>query len=279
MSLKSELKNVDTALLQSNLDSLIDRMLDNIGSVDSELRDTLIFNTFGKLILEDYLTEKQMEHILKVCLCRLFMNIGQKGNDSVFTRSFSALVIGLVLEKDSEKRFLSGDILKQATEGSIEYLKLEKDIRGYVEGKGWAHSIAHGADLLTSAIRHPNFNFTLSSECLEIIKICLFKESISGLPYVDDEDERLIFAVEALMEQGLTDSDIEIWILKISNELKKLLENEGYSLNYFWKRSNVVNFLRSFYFRLLYKSDYLRLRENIVKILEQLHSQLYNQNQ
>lgn len=157
-------------------------------------------------------------------------------------------------------------------------MKLEKDIRGYVEGKGWAHSIAHGADLLTEAIRHPYYKFVLTSECLETIKICLFKEGSTELPYVDDEEERLIFAVEALMEKGLTDSDIKVWIVAISNELKEMLESEGYSLNFFWKKSNVVNFLRAFYFRLLYKNDYLKLRENIVIVLEQWHNQLYYLN-
>ncbi|MFD1851816.1 DUF2785 domain-containing protein [Oceanobacillus bengalensis] len=279
MILKSELENLDTTLQHSNLDQLIDRMLDNIGSVDSELRDTLIFNTFGSLILEDYLTKKQMEHILEDCLSYLFLDIGQKESDSVFTRSFSALVIGLILEKDRQQRFLSDDVLIQVFEESITYLRLENDIRGYVKGKGWAHSIAHGADLLTEAIRHPHFNIVLSSKCLEIIKICLFKESTSEAPYVDDEEERLIFAVEALMEKGLTDSDIAIWVLSISNELKELLENEGYRLSFFWKRTNVVNFLRGFYFRLLYKNDCLKLQDKIVNILEQWHNKLYNLDQ
>lgn len=114
MTLKSELKNLDTTIQHRNLDNLIDKMLDNIGSVDPELRDTLIFNTFGKLISEDYLTIKQMRYILEVCLSQLFLEIGQKENDSVFTRSFSSLVIGIILEKDREKRFLPEGISIQA---------------------------------------------------------------------------------------------------------------------------------------------------------------------
>ncbi|GGE53560.1 hypothetical protein GCM10011391_35530 [Pullulanibacillus camelliae] len=276
MTLKSELKNLETTLQHSNLDILIERMLVNVGSTDSELRDTLIYNSFGKLIFEDYLTIKQMNHIFEVCLRNLFLDIGQKENDSVFTRSFSALVIVLVLKKDRDKRFLSDEILKQSIEGSIKYLKLEEDIRGYVVGKGWGHSIAHGADLLTEAISHPNFNIELSSECLETIKLCLFKDSTIELPFVDEEEERLIFAVEALQEKGVTDSEMENWILKISDELNELLEKEGYSLNFFWKKSNVINFLRGYYFRLLYKNDCLKLREKIANILEQWHKQMYN---
>ncbi|MDN4608557.1 DUF2785 domain-containing protein [Sporosarcina highlanderae] len=275
-SLKAELKNLDETLKYGNLDILIEKMLENIGSIDSELRDTLIYNSFGKLIIEDYLTIKQMDYILTVCLRNLLLNIGQNEDDSVFSRSFSALVIVLILKKDKEKRFLSADTLEQVIVKSIDYLKLEKDIRGNVVEKGWAHSIAHGADLLTEAISHPHFNIALSPECFETIKLCLFKDSTSELPYVDDEEERLVCAVEALQEKGVSDGDIDIWVSSISDELNELLEKEEYSLNFFWKRSNVISFLRGYYFRLLYKNDGLELQESIVKTLEHWHKRFYN---
>ncbi|MCM3711117.1 DUF2785 domain-containing protein [Sporosarcina luteola] len=276
MSLKSELKNLDETLQHANLDHLIERMLENIGSTDPELRDSLIYNSFGKLIMENYLTIKQMNYILVVSLRNLFQGIGQKEDDSVFSRSFSSLVLVLLLMKDKEERFLSDDTLKQLTEGSIAYLKLEEDIRGHVAGKGWAHSIAHGADLLTEAINHPNFTMTFSSECLETIKLSLFKDSTRELPYVDDEEERLVYAVVALQEKGVSDSEIEDWLSTISDDLTKLVEKEGYSLNFFWKRSNVIKFLRGYYFRLLYKNESLQIRESIVEILERWHKETFN---
>lgn len=276
MTLKLELKNLESTLQNINLDDLIERMLENIGSTDSELRDSLIYNSFGKLILEDYLTIEQMNYILEVCLRNLFLNIGQKEDDSVFTRSFSALVIVLVLKKDRERRFLTDDTLKKTIEDSINYLKLEEDIRGYVFGKGWAHSIAHGADLLTEAIIHPNFDINLSNECLEAIKLCLFKDSSIKSPFVDEEEERLIFAVEALQKKGITDDEINKWLFSISEKLNQILEKEGYSLNFFWKKSNVINFLRGYYFRLKYKNDCLLLQENIVEILKHWHNKIYN---
>ncbi|MDE1547788.1 DUF2785 domain-containing protein [Jeotgalibaca caeni] len=266
MTLKNELRNLEASLPDSDINVLIEKMLGNIGSTDSELRDTLIYQTFGKLICEDYVTNEQMEHILEVCLRNLFMNIGQKESDSVFTRSFSSLVMVLVLDKDQEKQFLSEDILKKTTISSMNYLKLEEDIRGHVVGKGWAHSIAHGADLLTAAIRHPSFDPTLSFECLETIQGCLFK---TGHPFMDEEEERLLFAVEALQEKGVSENDMENWIWKIFDELNEVLEKEGYSLNFFWKKSNVIHFLRGYYFRLLYKNRCLKLRETIGTILEQ----------
>ncbi|KAB2332712.1 DUF2785 domain-containing protein [Bacillus mesophilum] len=276
MTLKSELSNLEKTLQSSNIDDLIERMLNNIGSIDGELRDHLIYTSFGKLILEDYLTIKQMNHILEVCLRNLFLNIGQKGNDSVFTRSFSSLVIVLVVKKDREKHFLSDEILKQTILDSIKYLKLEEDIRGYVTGKGWAHSIAHGADLLTEAISHPKFNINLSDLCLETVKLCLFKDSTIELPFVDEEEERLIFAVEALQEKGVTEGEMGDWVIKISYELNNVFEKEGYSLAFSRKKSIIINFLRGYYFRLLYKNKCLNLRGKIVDILEQWQKKMYN---
>lgn len=279
MTLKLELKAIDyeTVLKRSDLDNnLIDRMLDNIGSTDPELRDTLIFNTLGTLIMKDYLTGSQMEHIVEVCRSNLFLGIEKIESDFVFTRSFSSLVLGLLLQKDRERPFLREDIVLKTIEESISYLNLEKDIRGYVEGKGWAHSIAHGADLLTKAIKHPSFNNSLSIKCLEAIKQCLFKETTTKGPFIDDEEERLLFALEALMDKRITENEINTWIVDVSDSLQVLLKQEGYSLNFFWKRSNVITFLRGLYFRQLYEGEYSDSRKIIIDVLQQWHQQLYS---
>lgn len=162
-TLKSELIDLtsytEQQIREKDLDTLIKKMMYHIGSPDPELRDTLIYSTFGKLIQEDYLNHQQMKYIIETCLNEqhLFLNIGVTNKDSVFTRSFSALTIALILAKDRENHFLSKDIVISAIESSINYLVREEDIRGYIEIKGWAHSIAHGADLLAAAIKHPLF--------------------------------------------------------------------------------------------------------------------------
>jgi hypothetical protein len=151
------------------------------------------------------------------------------------------------------------------------YLEQENDTRGYVEGKGWAHSIAHGADLLASCVLHPNFETAMFPECLETVQNCLFKEAT----YIDDEDERLIFVIEALIERNIEESDLETWVLNIVNRLAAIFENEGFSLNYFRKKVNTVNFLKSLYFRLLYKNTSSKVRDLIENKLKELHLQLY----
>ncbi|MDV2582319.1 DUF2785 domain-containing protein [Alkalibacillus haloalkaliphilus] len=255
---------------------LLDRMLQNIGSVDPELRDTLIYNNFGNLILGNHLSLQQVEHILNVCLDNLFWKIGEQSSDSVFTRSFSALVIALILNYDRQKQILSDQLIHYSIKSSIKYLKLEKDTRGYVTGKGWAHSVAHGADLLTEAIKHPHFKQALTSQCLASIKLCIFKENTSNTPYIDDEEERLVFVMEALKEKGITEQKVYAWVLEIKEQLDIIFHHEGHSLKFFHKRTQVVNFLRSFYFRLLYNNEWGQLRSNLVTVLSKLHKDLYN---
>lgn len=89
-----------------DLNELIEYMLKNIGNTDSYLRDHLIYQGFCELILNDQFTKEQLILILKTCLDdgHLYLNITHNDlSDDVFTRSFSALVITLILGKDREK--------------------------------------------------------------------------------------------------------------------------------------------------------------------------------
>lgn len=88
-----------------NLEEVIKEMLIHIGSVDGELRDSLIFSTFYQLIENNKLSNSLMVKILDICLSEeyLFKGIGEQGTDTVFTRSFSSLVIALIVEKASRR--------------------------------------------------------------------------------------------------------------------------------------------------------------------------------
>jgi hypothetical protein len=257
---------------------LIDSMLIEIGSVDPELRDQLIYSSFARLILRDHLNHSQMAHILEVCLdpVHLFYKLGETETDSVFTRSFSVLVIALILEKDRQTPFLKKGSVIQAIDASLHYLLYEEDLRGYVKDKGWAHSIAHGADLLAEAIKHPYFPMENATKCLEVIKCCLFKESTEGIPYVDDEGERLVFPIMALIEKGIQEDQMGDWITKIESDLTKLKAKETNRLHYYRVRTNSINLLRGLYFRLSYKKQGEPLAQTIFTLLKKIHEHIYS---
>ncbi|MGG1684333.1 DUF2785 domain-containing protein [Pseudalkalibacillus sp. NRS-1564] len=273
MDLKLALEKLNLNDRQGDLDHLINNMLQQIGSTDPVLRDELIYTTFGKLVMMDFLNEEQLTHLLNVCLDQdhLFYEMGERGTDSVFTRSFSVLVVALVLEKDRSNRFLKKEQIEASIEGIIRYLQEEQDTRGFVASKGWAHSIAHGADALAEVIKHPLFDREKSVECLNVIQECLFKEGT----YVDDEDERLLFAIEALLEKGMKEEELSNWVTSLSDNLEAHFEVERYSVQFFHKKKNVLSFVKSCYFRLLIRDTCSNARRVIEDVVEKWTRKIY----
>lgn len=213
-------------LQQIELTNLIEFMLENIGNTNPYIRDSLIYAGFCRLILNEKVTLNQTASILRTCIDdqHLYFNIHtQEENDAVFVRSFSALVIDLILIKDIENRALPQDLIIETLERGSNYLNFETDYRGYVSEKGWAHSVAHGSDLLTRVISHPLSDEIISiSNCLNTIKKCLSTD----YAYIDDEDERILAVIDALFVKGLSDEDLKVWVINLhifegNNALKK----------------------------------------------------------
>ncbi|MBB2482172.1 DUF2785 domain-containing protein [Bacillus sp. APMAM] len=277
MNLKEQLliiKNMkDEEISLLNQDELVDMMLKYIGDTDSVLRDDLIYLTFCRLVENSLIGFSLMERILETSIGAnyLFFQIGEVNSDSVFKRSFSALAVQLILNQDIEERFLSKELVEKSIQSSFHYLQKENDVRGFVEEKGWAHSIAHGADLLTTAISHPVFYPSQIPDALETIRSCLFKNG----SYIDDEDERLIFAIDALLDKGLSDELLGDWLQRISSSLDEIFKMESYSFHFYRTRTNMMNFLKSLYFRLGFMDRGQESRVQIAHIIKRWHDVVY----
>ncbi|MBN8191270.1 DUF2785 domain-containing protein [Bacillus sp. NTK074B] len=147
--LAMKLRTIDFTRLESiketHMDELLNEMLHHIGSINGDLRYTLIYTSFYRLMEGNHLSDEQMIFLFDRCIdeTHLFYGIGKVEDDSVFTRSFSSLVLALLLDKDRERPYLPYEKIQEATEACFHYLEAEVDTRGYVERKGWAHSIAH----------------------------------------------------------------------------------------------------------------------------------------
>jgi hypothetical protein len=276
MDLKSTLQEYQNTRDKnlSNTDRLLTEMIENIGNPDSELRDTLIYTTLARWVHSNILSKEQEKKLLVEALdeAHLLYELGMRNSDSVFARSFSSLAAALILEKDSTSLRMPQPIIHSAIDKSIKYLKEERDTRGFVQGKGWAHSIAHGADLLTAAINHPGFDAALIPSCLDAIASCFDKEAV----YIDDEDERLIFAIEALLKKGLKSEELDEWIISLDNKLKDSIQSTGFTLPFFRRKKNLCDFLKSLYFRMEYVNDNIESQEIIKKILEHWYQAVYN---
>lgn len=264
-TLKHELLTIeDKKILEytTYCDKLIDSMMKHIGTIDPTLRDDLIYTTFAKLINGGIIPQSKLLKMLEICLDEehLFYKIGEEKGDSVFTRSFSSLVVALILAND-DGTLLDAKKVQDIKTAILEYLDREKDTRGFVENKGWAHSIAHGADMLTALVSHTHFHMSILAEVLKSIKICLLKDVV----YQDEEDERLIFAIEALLEKGMEKHILINWIKALSTILNEGQVNHGQTLPFYHSKVNVNNFMKSLYFR----AKHLNPDKELLECIEQ----------
>lgn len=234
-------------------------MLTNIGVIDSELRDDLIYTTFSNLILGGFLSERHLRIILMTILDdqHLFYKIGEENSDSVFTRSFSVLLIPLLLISNKKQEFLTESEVLMIKDETLRYLKNERDFRGYVPSKGWAHALAHTADALNELAKCKLIP-TINLEFLYIIKktICTKKTVFTNL-----EDERFVTTVVTILKENHFDKEvIENWLDAFVDWEKSEIWDEEYKII-----SNVKFFLGSLYFRLSNELDH-KITAEIVKV-------------
>lgn len=242
-------------------------MMDHIGSPDSELRDNLIYSTFNNWISKKKLfTGEQLRQLLHISLDdqHLFYLIGEAGTDSVFTRSFSVLLLPLVLINHRGNPFLSKAEISIIKNRLIEYINAEMDVRGFVSGKGWAHAVAHSGDALDDLAQCGEMD---AADLLEIIDCISGKMSFDDSPYIHDEDERMVTAVVSVMQRQLLDDEkIGEWIRELV-----MLAKEKRPFSTSFRQRNIRQFLRSLYFRLYSKDSVSKTSQVLADALVEIN--------
>lgn len=238
---------------------LLDFMIKNIGTTDPILRDHKIYRAFYKLISEQLLTIEQQNQLLSTMADGQFYlyKIGEQQNDSVFQRSFSALVVALLLEFDHEHLKLQKNLVEDAFDQAIYYMEHEEDRRGHVDGKGWAHGIAHGADVLDAVAKHPYFSDI--PRLLHAIEVPL----LSGHPFTDDEEERLAIPVLSLLSYKDAEDEVLTWLQELISNTNQVQVKHQLSIHPYRVQHTVKNFLKSLYFFLQFKDESIAVREQI----------------
>lgn len=253
-----------------NLNDLISEMLKRIGTTDSELRDELIYITFGHMIVTNNLLNKdQLKQLLDICVDdqHLFYKLGESEDDSVFVRSFSVLILPLILNVDQRYSILSENEVKYIQERLFTYVRNENDVRGYVDGKGWAHALAHAADALGELAKH---RYMKEDDLIKLLEVINAKILFPNAVYTYNEDERMAFSAFHVIDRGiLSEQQIIDWINNLQIQLddqKKLVSNPE-SL---YIKLNVRNFLYNLYFRLRYNNLGTTFQKEIEKMLNSI---------
>lgn len=239
--------NLYHPLPDDDLPALIAAMLHYIGTTDSILRDDLIYSNFNQWILKfNLLSTDQLRELAHKAISdeHIFFQIGEIEGDGVFTRTFSMLLLPLILTSHRNHPFLSPAEVKQIKESLLRYGREEKDLRGFVSGKGWAHAVAHYADALDDLAQAVEVNEPDLRDILAVISALVCRQDEA---YSCGEEERLSTAMLAVLHRVLlSNAELEQWIHAY---VDKVQSATGYPAKLILL-SNVKDFLQSLYFRI-----------------------------
>ena len=170
-----------------------------LASPDPTLRDGVGYGAAAEWIVRKKLVEPgDLRKLLAQWTKNLEDGVGQTGNDRVLLRSFSALDLSLLAQRDLDTPYLEPAELTALLNAGLGYLAAERDLRGHDAGKGWIHATAHTADLLKALARNPNLPRADAARLLPGIGAKLRE---TGEVFAWGEDERLASAVLSVVRR------------------------------------------------------------------------------
>jgi hypothetical protein len=199
------------------LDEMTTELIGMIGDTDPRIRDETAYP-----ILATWIDSGVYDDLLlgfgDGLSHGLVSGIGEDGTDSIFRRTFTALLLGECVSRDNAAQLLPGEAVVRWGDRAAAWFIRERDLRGYVDGKGWAHAVAHGADLLGELARSRHFDTLELTVLLDVVADRLLQPTQHRL--VHGEDDRLAYAVMAALHRNLLGIDfIEPWVARIANAL------------------------------------------------------------
>ncbi len=254
--------------------ALLDELLLHIGSTDSELRDGLIYPQLATYIASESFTIEDTNRIFDFILSGhgLMYRMGTADTTAVLTRSFSALALAELLVMDKTRHLLTQSQLDRLSTYLQTYLEQEKDVRGFIDGMGWAHSMAHIADVYAVWFTHPA---SRPQEELGTIDAMIRQLIRSDYLYVDEEADRMVTAWLQACRHGLSEDVLLQRILqRIERNIKEWLESDVTWGDAEWTTyRNVKQMLQTLYFRLKWEeqSDLVLIEEWLRQVHQRTH--------
>jgi hypothetical protein len=249
----------------NTLENLTDILFSYLGSTDPELRDEIAYVVYANwLKREMYSSETIKTHIDKL-LSNLDKGIGERESDTVFLRTFSILLLAEIVHNDNKKQLLQKDQVKAILAKALWYLDAEKDPRGYIPVKGWAHALAHTGDLILVLARNRYIDGSDLWKMLATLSNKIVHST--GYVYIHGEDERLASAVIEILRRDLISlNQLEIWARSFrepdGKDWKGAYTDEGHNRAF----QNTRNLLRSIYLALLAQPEDFPDQEQLIRL-------------
>ena len=246
----------------NTLAELTRELFSYLGSTDPELRDDIGYTVFANWLKQERYSVEEIRGYIKELLANLHVGIGETESDSVFLRTFSILFLAEIIHNDNKKSFLDKADILLVLEQGLWYATAEKDPRGHVPVKGWAHALAHTADLMLVLGKNRNLEEKDLSKILNTISEKII--NTTNYIYIHGEDERLASAVSQTLHRDLISVEkVEAWSKSfIEHDWKGAYTDEERNRAF----QNTRNLLRSIYLELKNDEGELSKRDEYKRI-------------
>ncbi|NDJ79103.1 MAG: DUF2785 domain-containing protein [Chloroflexi bacterium] len=238
------------------VDTLTPELMRYLGSPDPVLRDEFGYMVFVHWLDRGLYEPDALRGLVPRLVQNMTMGLGERETDTVFLRSFSVLWLAAITYYDNHRHaFLTETQVRTLLDRALDYFAAEQDLRGYIVGKGWAHAIAHTADLLDEFVQN---RFLVAADIERILDAISSRvQTPAAYPFLHNEDDRLTVAVlSALKRELLSTQVVTGWLQHLAgiterNPWHQIVDNPM-AYNAFF---NVRNMLRSLYIRLALADD------------------------
>ena len=187
----------------------------HLGSPDPELRDDLAYSILDVWILRrPQLSRQELIPFLDAWTANLKIGLGESGTDTVLKRSFSALCLASIAERELKTPFLGPTRFHSLLADAISYLTNERDLRGYDATKGWLHATAHTADLLKALAEN---DLLTQVDQHAILTAIADRLATATTIYSYGEQDRLALALSAIVTRKDFDADyFNKWLAQLN---------------------------------------------------------------
>ena len=247
------------------LDELTAELTRMLGAPDPQVRDALAYPTLATWIqrgvYDDLLTG-----LGDGMATGLAVGLGETDTDSVFRRSFSVLVLAECVARDNAKPLVAPGKILEWGDRIATWLLRERDLRGFVPGKGWAHAVAHGADAIGELARSQHLAMPELTVLLDVIADRVLARS--DVIHAHGEPDRLARATLTVLRRNLVPlSVMEPWVNRIAGVAATRLPDGAVERDPYLTTGNAEAFLRSLYLQLALGSQQPEIRHDLLLVI------------
>jgi hypothetical protein len=217
-----------------------------LGDTDPEARDGTAYPTLATWVSRG-VYDDLLSGLGDGMAAGLGVGLGERETDSVFRRSFSALILGECIARDNERPLVPGNKVLEWGDRLATWLLRERDLRGFVPGKGWAHAVAHGADAMGTLAQSPHVAANELTVVLDVIadRVLLPVDRL----FTNGEPDRLAAATMAVLRRNIVSLRVlEPWIARLAATAAARASYDDRDPHL--KSGNAEAFLRALYLQL-----------------------------